>query len=71
GSPARPFVQFHYSQALRLHGSFWGISLLSCGIGLLILAVPVLWMSLRAADAAGAGEWFRMPYVGGPPATLA
>ena len=65
GAPARPFSRYHLAQATLFHTSYFLISILTCGIGLLVLAFPVRNASRAAAEAARRGEWRRMPVTGG------
>lgn len=64
GAPDRPFSRYHLAQATLLHLAFTLVSVATCGLGFVVLAVPVHLASLRAAEAAAKGEWHVVPVVG-------
>jgi uncharacterized membrane protein len=63
-APERPFYRHHVAQATRLHLAFAIVSVVTCGVGFVVLSIPVYLASLRAAEAARRGEWYLAPLVG-------
>ncbi len=59
-----PFVRFHVMQSLWFNLLFIGVSLLTCGVGFLVLAAPFLIYTWRAAGEARQGRWYALPIVG-------
>jgi hypothetical protein len=61
-APKRPFLRHHLHQASLLHLMYLGVSLVTCGLGFVLLALPVYLTSMRAHDAARRGEWYRLRF---------
>ena len=63
GTPS-PFVRHHTKQAALVHGAFALVSVATCGLGFLVLAIPVWMWTWRASEEARRGEWSVAPVIG-------
>lgn len=59
-----PFVAFHALQSLYFGILFLAISIVTCGIGALILVWPYFFFEALATLKAYDGEWYLLPIVG-------
>lgn len=58
------FVAFHALQSLYLGVAFLVLSVVTCGIGAVVLVWPYLIFSAIAAFKSYEGEWYELPLVG-------
>ena len=58
------FVAFHALQSLYFGLAFFVISLLTCGVGAVLLVIPYAVFELIATMKAYEGEWYELPIVG-------
>lgn len=59
-----PFLRFHRRQALVLGLALVVLSVATCGVGLVLGAVPHTWFCYTAWRHARAGEWYLVPWIG-------
>lgn len=60
-----PFIAFHALQSFYFGLVFLVVTLVTCGVGGLLLIVPYFVFELIALREANAGRWYRLPLVGG------
>ena len=59
-----PFVAFHALQSFYFGLLFFLISLVTCGIGAILLIIPYFIYEFIALREANDGRWYRLPIVG-------
>lgn len=59
-----PFLRFHRRQALVLGLILVAFSVVTCGVGLVLGAVPYLWFGYTAWHQARTGHWYQVPWLG-------
>ena len=58
------FVAFHALQSLYFGLAFFGITLVTCGLGAVLLVIPYMVFEGIATLKAYEGEWYELPIVG-------
>lgn len=59
-----PFVAFHALQSFYFGLLFFLISLVTCGVGALVLVIPYFIYEFIALREANEGRWYHLPIVG-------
>ena len=59
-----PFVAFHALQSFYFGLLFFVISLITCGVGAILLIIPYFIYEFIALREANEGRWYRLPLVG-------
>lgn len=58
------FVAFHSLQSMLFGLAFFSISIVTCGIGAVLLVIPYVVFEIIATLKAYEGEWYELPIVG-------
>lgn len=58
------FVAFHSLQSMLFGLLFFGLSIVTCGIGAVLLVIPYAVFEIIATMKAYEGEWYELPIVG-------
>lgn len=58
------FIAFHALQSLYFGLAFFVLSVVTCGIGAILLGIPYLVFEVIATIKAYEGEWYELPVVG-------
>lgn len=58
------FVAFHCLQSVLFGLLFFVVSILTCGIGAVVLVIPYVVFEIIATIKAYEGEWYELPIVG-------